>query len=66
MIFLKKYTFFFILLLIITPSVKAQNNQIDSLSKLSFEVLEKLEGSDILPATFSMASEAFRRDPFSI
>ena len=41
MIFLKKYTFFFILLLIITPSVKAQNNQIDSLSKLSFEVLEK-------------------------
>jgi AraC-like DNA-binding protein len=41
MIFLKKYTFFFILLLIITPSVKAQNNQVDSLSKLSFEVLEK-------------------------
>ncbi|MFT5146084.1 MAG: AraC-like DNA-binding protein [Polaribacter sp.] len=41
MIFSKKYTFFFILLLIITPSVKAQNNQIDSLSKLSFEVLEK-------------------------
>jgi AraC-like DNA-binding protein len=41
MIFLNKYTFFFILLLIITPSVKAQNNQIDSLSKLSFEVLEK-------------------------
>jgi AraC-like DNA-binding protein len=41
MIFLKKYTFFFILLLIITPSVKAQNNRVDSLSRLSFEVLEK-------------------------
>ena len=41
MISFKKHISFFLLILIVSQSIKSQNNQVDSLSRLSFEVLEK-------------------------
>jgi len=41
MISLKKHISFFLLILIVSQSIKSQNNQVDSLSKLSFKSLKK-------------------------
>jgi AraC-like DNA-binding protein len=59
MISLKKYTFFFLLLLIVTPSIKAQNNQVDSLSKLSFEVLEDHYKKSLFDSIKKQSAQAF-------
>jgi AraC-like DNA-binding protein len=59
MIFLKKYTFFFFSLLIITQAIKAQNNQIDSLSKLSFEVLKDHYMKSLFDSIKRQSAQAF-------
>jgi AraC-like DNA-binding protein len=59
MIFLKKYTFFFFSLLIITQAIKAQNNQIDSLSKLSFEVLKDHYKKSLFDSIKRQSAQAF-------